>query len=525
MMRIITTIFFIVLLFFIVSYANSHDIPKLLSNAQEAFSNLIGGAGNKENNLPPPVALVLTNPIFAPGENIILQYDGEAQSFKDLNFDLKNSADKPVSMKVTLKEDKFGKSIQIETSKKMSLGKYRLVIKQAQQELINKDVYLGTIVINNQQSQYKAGENYISDMVFLDNKGRLLCMSNPSFSIINTISGASDALPIKEGKCDEKNSSPYRLSYTPKTTGTYILKNTQGETSGSLIPPSAFDVLDTASPISLKREGPTFVNSSGSYEMKITISADENFEGTVTDLIPAGFVVINSSNFSLQPSIVSFDESSIHIRKPFAGEAPVTLGFGDNPDSPALADAYKNYGVKAHDGIDFGLPDNTPVLAVDDGKIIDFPSKLLANYGTTIVLEHLWGGRTFYGHLSKINVQVGQMVGKGDVIGFSGETGLTTGPHLHFGLDLKNSDVNNGYLGKIDPSPYLSDSNKLNASTQKLSWTVAINKGEKKELGYDFTLPKDDYGYSYYKLGPIDVVNKDATVVFKDNKRWTLIKQ
>lgn len=526
MIRVTGTIFFIVLLFFIASYTNSHDIPKLISNAQEALSNLIGtSTTNKENALPPPVNLVLTNPIFSPGDNIILQYDGDTQSFKDLSFDLKNSEGSSVSMKVALKEDKFGKSMQIETSKKMSLGKYRLVIKQAQKELINTDVYLGMTVINNQQSQYTTGENYISNLVFLDNKGGLLCINKPNFSIINTISGASDTLQAKEGVCDEKNPSPYQLFYTPKTTGTYILKSPVEETSDSLIPTSLFDVLDTAPPIVLKREGPIFVNSSGSYEVKITISANENFEGTVTDFTPTGFTITNSSNFSLQPSTVSFDESSIHLRKPFSGDSPVTLGFGENPDDPALSNDYKNYGVKAHDGIDFGLSDNTPILAVDDGKVIDFPSKLLADYGNTIVLEHLWGGRTFYGHLSKINVKIGQMVGKGDVIGFSGQTGLTTGPHLHFGLDLKNSDVNNGYLGKIDPSPYLSDNNNLNASTQKLTWNISINKGEKKELGYDFKLPVDDYGYSYYELGPIAVVNKDGGVVFKDSKRWILIKK
>lgn len=528
MVRIFGTLFFIALLFFIVSYTktNSSDLPKLFSSAQETLSNLIGvSTTNKENSLPPPVNLILTNPIFSPGDNIILLYDGEAQSFKDLSFDLKNTSGGSVSMKVALNTDRFGKSIQIETSKKLSLGKYRLVIKQAQKELINTDVYLGTAVINNQQSQYVTGENYISNMVFMDNKGSLLCIDNPNFAIINTISGASDALQVKEGVCDDKNPSSYQLLYTPKNTGTYILKNPVGKIGASLIPASSFDVLDAAPPIVLKREGPIFVNFNGLYEIKVTISANENFEGTVTDFTPAGFTVTNSSNFSLQPSAVSFDESSIHLRKPFSGDFPVTLGFGENPDDPALSNDYKNYGIKAHDGIDFALSDNTPVLAVDDARVIDFPSKLLAAYGNTVVLEHLWGGRTFYGHLSKINVKTGQIIGKGDVIGFSGHTGLTTGPHLHFGLDLKNSDVNNGYLGKIDPSSYLSDNNNLNASTQKLTWNVAIKKGEKKELGYDFKLPVDDFGYSYYELGPVTVVDKAAAVIFKDSRKWTLIKK
>jgi len=520
--KILGIIFFTGFVFFIGYYANRYDIPKQFSNAQEAFSNLISTLiTDEKNNALLPVSLVLANPIFPLGDDIILQYNGEAQSFKDLSFDLKNNKDEPVSIKATLKEDKF---LQIETSKKISPGKYKLMIKQAQKELINSDVYLDTIVINNQQFQYTTGENYISDIIFFDDKGKLFCKNKSSFAIINTLSGISDTLQVKEAKCDEKNSSPYRLIYTPKTTGTYVLKNPIEGTSDSLIAMSTFNVTDTAPMIAIKRESPTFVSSGKEYEVKITISANENFEGVLTDFIPAGFVVINSSNFSLQPSTVLSDVLSIHLRKPFNGDFPVTLKFGERSDDIIVSNGYKDFGIKAHDGIDFALPENTPVLAVDDGKVIEFPSKLSA-YGNNVVLEHLWGGRTFYGHLSRVNVQIGQKVGKGEVVGFSGQTGLVTGPHLHFGLDLKNSDVNNGYLGKIDPTQYISDNNDLNVSTQKLTWNVFVNKGEKKELGYVFKIPEDDYGYSYFELGPINIVNKNAEVVFKDSQRWTLIKE
>ncbi len=524
MVRILGAIFFIVLLFFIVSYTNSPDVPRLLSNAEETFLNLVGNSKNNENNdSSPPINLTLIRTIFSPGENIILQYDGDAQNSKDLSVDLKNSADRSVPIRATLSDDGFGKSLQIETSKKIAPGKYRLVIKQAQKDLINVDVYLGTIVINRQQSQYTTGENYVSDLIFFNDNGDLFCIDNSSFTLVNTISGGEDTIQTTQGKCGE-SPSPYHLLYTPKTTGTYILKSPTGKTSNTFIQESAFDVLGSAPSIVLKREGPTFVNSSGSYEVRITISANENFEGTVTDFAPAGFIITNSSNFSLQSSTSSFDGSTIHLRKPFNGDFPITLGFGETPSDKTIATDYQIYGVKAHDGIDFGLSDGTPVLAADDGKVIEFPTKLSA-YGNTVILEHPWGGRTFYGHLSKVNVRTGQKVGKGDVIGLSGRTGIATGPHLHFGLDFKNSDVNNGYLGKIDPSPYLSDNNNLNASSQKLTWNVSINKGEKKELGYILKLPDDEYGYSYYQLGPINIVNKAGEVVFKDSKRWTLIKR
>ena len=58
-------------------------------------------------------------------------------------------------------------------------------------------------------------------------------------------------------------------------------------------------------------------------------------------------------------------------------------------------------------------------------------------YGTAVVLEHTDGVRTLYGHLSKVNVQPGQKVDRGAVIGFTGNTGRSTGPHLHYEVLVK----------------------------------------------------------------------------------------
>ena len=63
-------------------------------------------------------------------------------------------------------------------------------------------------------------------------------------------------------------------------------------------------------------------------------------------------------------------------------------------------------------------------------------------YGTAIVLEHSHDVRTLYGHLSKVNVQPGQKVERGAVIGYSGNTGRSTGPHLHYEVLVKGHAVN-----------------------------------------------------------------------------------
>ena len=84
-----------------------------------------------------------------------------------------------------------------------------------------------------------------------------------------------------------------------------------------------------------------------------------------------------------------------------------------------------------HNGQDFGTPVGTEVHATGNGTVFEtgWNSGGLGNY---IVIDHGYGLRTTYGHLSKINVIKGSQVKRGDIIGLSGNTGLSTGPHLHY---------------------------------------------------------------------------------------------
>ncbi len=105
----------------------------------------------------------------------------------------------------------------------------------------------------------------------------------------------------------------------------------------------------------------------------------------------------------------------------------VTRGFGPsrNPVSQ---------GEEFHKGIDLAAADGTPVLAADGGTV-ELASKEYAplpSAGTVIVLDHGQGRKTFYSHLSTLKVEAGQRVTPGQAIGSVGNTGVSTGPHLHF---------------------------------------------------------------------------------------------
>jgi murein DD-endopeptidase MepM/ murein hydrolase activator NlpD len=96
--------------------------------------------------------------------------------------------------------------------------------------------------------------------------------------------------------------------------------------------------------------------------------------------------------------------------------------------------------VRSHKGIDICAPPGTPVLSATDGVVFFAGSE--SEYGRLIVIHHGHDFSTAYGHLGKIQVQSGEKVAKGQVIGTVGLSGNSTGPHLHFEVRLHNNPVN-----------------------------------------------------------------------------------
>ena len=102
-------------------------------------------------------------------------------------------------------------------------------------------------------------------------------------------------------------------------------------------------------------------------------------------------------------------------------------------------------GTRMHKGLDLAVASGTPVLAPADGVIER--ASWFSSYGNFIEIAHGGNMETRYGHLSGYNVVEGQHVHKGDVIGYVGSTGRSTGPHLHYEVRVSGEAV--------DPTPYM----------------------------------------------------------------------
>lgn len=111
----------------------------------------------------------------------------------------------------------------------------------------------------------------------------------------------------------------------------------------------------------------------------------------------------------------------------------VTGGFGERVDPLNGEGAF-------HSGMDISAPAGTPVYAPADGMV--FASGADSGYGNAVLIDHGFGITTKYGHLSRADVVIGQEVKRGQLIGAVGETGRTTGPHLHYEVHIHETPVN-----------------------------------------------------------------------------------
>ncbi|MFD2910029.1 M23 family metallopeptidase [Flavobacterium ardleyense] len=124
---------------------------------------------------------------------------------------------------------------------------------------------------------------------------------------------------------------------------------------------------------------------------------------------------------------------------------------------------------KFHYGMDFTSKTGTAIYATGDGVVYKADASL-SGYGNHIEINHGYGYKTLYAHLSKYNCKPGQKVKRGDLIGYVGSTGRSQAPHLHYEVLKDGVHVNplNFYYGSISAKEYLEISKLANQENQSL---------------------------------------------------------
>jgi murein DD-endopeptidase MepM/ murein hydrolase activator NlpD len=123
----------------------------------------------------------------------------------------------------------------------------------------------------------------------------------------------------------------------------------------------------------------------------------------------------------------------------------IASGFGYRIDP-----VYKT--VKYHNGLDFSAPQGTPIYATANGTIRT-AANVGSGYGNHVIINHGYGYETLYGHMFRIKVKAGQRVKRGEIIGWVGSTGKSTGPHCHYEVHKNGRHLDPVYFFYNDLTP------------------------------------------------------------------------
>lgn len=500
----------------------------------------------------------LARVVYRADEEVSVVVDNARAS--EISLKLYNSDGQEVEADVEIINEDSPAVLNVSLSETIKPGKYRLVVTDGEGQVTVQDFSWGVLAINLNKSIYAPNEVASLSMAVLDEGGMMVCDASLSLRIRKIVGWeenyevTEEVLSTENGRIwvnkeclikDYVERADYEAVYQLAEVGRYDLRLTAVTENGEYQIEDKIEVRESV-PFDIERVGHTRLFPPVTYPMQMTIKAFEDFEGEIIETVPASFAitpltgVVEFNEMVLEPVEVEVPEGTIFgLVPPFDGSYPISLYFGQAVVDPTIKAKYSEYGLVGHDGVDFDISTGTAILSVDDGEVVR--AQMNGDYGNTVVIQHSWG-RSYYGHLSEITVQVGKKIQKGHPLGLSGSSGLSTGPHLHFGIKPTINDFDNGFYGKINPLPYLyiKEGNQdvldevareeesrnyvlsgLSPSgTAQIVWQVNMKAGEEIVLGYNYKVPR--ISPQFYLAGPLVIQDTSGQMVFAETRPWQL---
>ena len=150
----------------------------------------------------------------------------------------------------------------------------------------------------------------------------------------------------------------------------------------------------------------------------------------------AGFIKDKATLLACTPAIQPVSNKDL---------SRIASGFGYRVDP-----VYKT--VKMHAGLDFAAPQGTPIYATANGTVT-VAGNTANGYGNHVVINHGYGYETLYGHMVRVKVHAGEKVKRGEIIGWVGSTGKSTGPHCHYEVHKNGQHIDPVYFFYNDLTP------------------------------------------------------------------------
>lgn len=276
-----------------------------------------------------------------------------------------------------------------------------------------------------------------------------------SSSGVNTLSG-EDVLKYRGGEIyqhevkDGETLKSIADKYSLKNVNTIVWLNGL-DPKAPIKPGQILKILPVDGVLHKVKKGDTICSIAKTYGL---IGKDEDCGSGAQPIVDYPFNTFTDDNFGLQVGqyvvvpdgvMPTPDQGVTTFAQRLTANAGAVSATGQFiwPTSGVITQRFSWY----HKGVDIANHVGTSILAADSGKVIVAGWTDNTGYGNRVMIDHGNGYVTLYGHMSQVNVQVGQTVHRGDVIGLMGSTGRSTGPHCHF-------EIRHGG-GNEDPLSYL----------------------------------------------------------------------